>query len=117
VKRQWRPGDQVKITIEEAWVQSRPHDGLLIVSVGADEISIDTEEPAVSIELIGIPDWPPQAGDVWGDADGVHWFAMPYSGGYLVMHSDGLVHASVRGVETFLAERLGLKLLFRRGPS
>jgi hypothetical protein len=62
--------------------------------------------------------WPPQAGDVWEDLDGVWWFARSVTLGVNMLSYDHMVVDAVIGLSTEPGQKRFLerkpKLMFRR---
>lgn len=116
---EFRVDEEVEITITGSFIQAVDGD-ILTVSVGCDEIRLDTLEDGVTVKRVRPAEWPPQRGDLWEDQDGVRWFAIMYSSGDLVMHPDGDAKGTTGWLlsecspEKLMEERGDLRLIDRR---
>src|SRR6266511_4050567 len=72
-------GERVTVTVFGARVEEvQPDPGgaacVVLLSYGPGRMVVDVAAPAVAVQRVAPPQWPPLPGDVWEDRDGVEWF-------------------------------------------
>jgi hypothetical protein len=75
----YKPGDRVRVTVEG--VASVASGNVMHVSYETPSgstagVTVVPSAAAVSVEVLGPVEWPPQRGDLWRDAQGDLWWAV-----------------------------------------
>lgn len=67
-------GEAVDVKLRSAEIVSQ---NPMVVRIGDEEVTIPAGDPGiVDIEVVAPLNWPPLAGDVWVDGNGLKWFGV-----------------------------------------